>query len=97
MRSLRTNGRVDTFAGLIFGLLHEDQRLTGNLKPLAAARVLALHKVISPQQVRPGFGKLRPVTLISVAPQGLLLGPLNPLDLVGSRLAAVMAGKIDRF
>ena len=76
---------------------HEDQRLPSDFKPFPATRVLALDKVVSPQQIRPGFLKFRTVALVGVSPQGFLLGALNPADLVGGRLPAEMAGKIGRL
>ena len=46
---------------------------SGNLKPLPASRILALHKVIQASHVRLRFGKLCAVAFIRISTQRLLL------------------------
>ena len=69
----------------------------GDLKPLSAARILALHEVIPPQQIGPRLLISRPVPLVRVAPERPLLGALKPSDLIGASLPAEKAGEIGRF
>ncbi len=68
-----------------------------NLKPLPAARILALSKVIAAQHIRPHLLKARAIPLIRVASERALLGALQPADLVRTRLMAEKAGEICRF
>ena len=69
----------------------------GNLKPLSAARILALHEVIPPQQIGPRLLISRPVPLVRIPSERPLLGALEPSDLIGASLAAEQAGEIGRF
>ena len=45
----------------------------GNIKPLPASRILALHKVVEARHVRLRFGKLGAVAFIRIPSQRLLL------------------------
>jgi hypothetical protein len=56
-------------------LSSEDHRLhSGNIEPLSASRILALHHVIEASHVRLRLGKLGAIAFIGVSAQRLLLG-----------------------
>ena len=75
--------------------LSEDYRLhSGNIKPLPAPRVLALHEIIAAKHIGLRVGKFRAVTFVGVAAQYLLLGTHQPPDLVAVRVPAVQAREV---
>jgi hypothetical protein len=61
------------------------------LKPFAAANVLARHLIFSQHHVGLRFGETGPITLIRARGQAVLLAPDQPVQLILCRLAAVRA------
>src|SRR5580698_4308662 len=74
---------------MLFG---EDDRLhAGDLKPLAAAHILAAHQVVFAEHVGAGFAEAGAVALVSAPGKLALLGAYDPRDLVLSGLMAMGA------
>src|ERR1700739_3714813 len=80
LRALQTEGAE---------LLCDHRRLPRDVKPLAAAHVLAGHHVVLADHVGPELREPRPVPLIGTSPKLPFLGADNPSHFVLRRLVAV--------
>ncbi len=70
-------------------LFHDDRRLPGKLKPLAAAHVLAGHHVIFPDHVGAELRESGTIAFVGASGKLALLGSDHPGHLVVSRLMAM--------
>src|SRR5215472_724175 len=70
-------------------LIHDHRRLPRNLKPLAAAHVLAGHHVVFPHHIRTELGEARAVTLVGASGNLALLGADHPGNFILRRLVAM--------